>query len=305
MPRPAALRATAAFCACAAVALIAAACAAPLKIAASADPLAVLGRGSLVYARLGGEAAREFAASALGAPQAKSLKPVLARTRLVALGLGALQAAGSSKAPTFQACLVGDYPFRAAAMSLGADPAWKREKGGYFNAGLGLRASVPGPGLVLASTGSLEPLLASAKAPGPSPIPPELDALASRELVVWVPEPFSGLAAALLGEPMDLPVRGLLISASPVAGDPGQPGGYEATIVFLMENADSARVYRPVLRLAWQGIARLLFGDAAGGALAASFTVDGDKYLASGVRMPGAAALGASTFGAWLTGFAQ
>ena len=135
-------------------------------------------------------------------------------------------------------------------------------------------------------------------------------ALASRELVVWVPEPFSGLAAALLGEPMDLPVRGLLISASPVAGDPGQPGGYEATVVFLMEDSGSARVYRPVLRLAWQGIARLLFGEAAdaataAAATAASFTADGDRYIASGVRLPGAASLGASAFGAWLKGFAH
>ena len=119
------------------------------------------------------------------------------------------------------------------------------------------------------------------------------------------PSPFRDSPPPSWASPWTCPVRGLLISASPVAGDPGQPGGYEATIVFLMENADSARVYRPVLRLAWQGIARLLFGDAAGGALAASFTVDGDKYLASGVRMPGAAALGASTFGAWLKGFAQ
>ena len=119
-------------------------CAAPLKIAASADPLAVLERGSLVYARLSGEAASELASSSLSAAQAKALLPVLKRTRLVALGLGSLTAADGSKAPNFQACLIGDYPFRAAAMSLGADPSWKREKNGYFNAVLGLHAALPG-----------------------------------------------------------------------------------------------------------------------------------------------------------------
>ena len=258
-------------------------CAAPLKIAASADPLAVLQRGSLVYARLSGEAARESASSTLNAAQSKELLPVLRRTRLVALGLGSLPAADGSSAPGFQACLIGDYPFRAAAMSLGADPSWKREKSGYFNAGLGLHAALPGPNLVLASSAGLEPLLASAKMPGSSPIPAKLAALAERELVIWIPEPFSGLAASFLGEAMDIPARGILISASALA-----PNDYDATIVFLMKDADSARVYRPVLRLAWYGLARLLFGDAAEGALAASFTVDGDQYRASGVRLTGA-----------------
>ena len=259
-------------------------CAAPLKIAASADPLAVLERGSLVYARLSGEAASELASSSLSAAQAKALLPVLKRTRLVALGLGSLTAADGSKAPNFQACLIGDYPFRAAAMSLGADPSWKREKNGYFNAVLGLHAALPGPNLVLASSAGLEPLLASAKLPGSSPIPAELETLAARELVIWIPEPFSGLAATFLGEAMDIPARGILISASALA-----PNNYDATIVFLMKDAESARVYRPVLRLAWYGMARLLFGDGAEGALAASFTVDGDEYRASGVRLSGAA----------------
>ena len=83
---------------------------------------------------------------------------------------------------------------------------------------------------------------------------------------------------------MDIPARGILITASALA-----PNNYDATIVFLMKDAESARVYRPVLRLAWYGMARLLFGDGAEGALAASFTVDGDEYRASGVRLSGAA----------------
>jgi hypothetical protein len=280
--------------ACVVAAISAAGCAAPIRFEASADPLAVLGRGSMVYARLGGAAAKEFAASALSAAQAKALGPVLARTRLVALGIGALPAIGGTEAPAFQACLIGDYPFRAAALSLGADSAWKREKTGFFNASLALRAAVPGPNIVLASTGRLEGLLAAATMPGPSPIPSKLAELSSRELVLWVPEPFSGLVAAFLGEAMEVPARGFLISASPIAPTADAKASahdYDATIVFLMKDADSARIYRPALRLAWYGIARSLFGDEAEGALNAAFALDGDMYRASGVRLSGTAFL--------------
>jgi hypothetical protein len=188
-------------------------------------------------------------------------------------------------APSIRACLIGDYPFRSAALSLGADPGWKREKAGYFNARLGLRAALPGPNLILASSGALEPLLAAAREPGPSPIPAQLSLPADRELALWLPEPFSGIVAALLGEAMDVPARGLLVSASPRA----EGGGYDATIVFLMEDADEARVYKPALKLAWYAIARSFFGDEADAALSATFSADGNAYGATGVRLSGLA----------------
>ncbi len=254
------------------LALSAAGCASPLRFDASADPLAVLEPGSLAYARLDGAVARELLGSALPPDAAKSLAPVMARTRLVAIGFG-----GSA----LQACLIGDYPFRAASLSLGADPGWKREKTGYFNARLGLRAAIPGPNLVLASTGRLEPLIVAAREPGPSPIPARLSTYASRELVIWVPDPFSRLAAAVLGDSMDVPARGMLIAAAPG----GPEGSYDATIVFLMKDANSARVYGPALRLVWYGIARGLLGGEADSALGAAFTLEGELYRASGIRL--------------------
>jgi hypothetical protein len=265
-------------------ALVAVGCATPIKVSASVDPLAILGPGSLAYARLSGAAARELAPAALPAAAARELAPLLARSRLVALGIGK----ALPEAPEFQACLIGDFPFRAAALSFGTDPSWKREKAGYFNARYGLRAAVPAPGLALATTGGLEGLIAGAKAPGGSPIPEQLSGLAAAELALWVPKPFSSLAALLLGEPMELPVRGLLVSASPIA-----PGEYEATIAFLMEDADSARVFRPALKLAWYGIARFLLGEEAEGALGAAFALEGELYLARGVKLSGGQIAGA------------
>ncbi len=289
-------------------ATMAAGCAVPLKIAATADPLAILGSGAMAYLRLSGAASRELAPSLLPAAEAKSLAPLLARTRVLALALGAMPGS-EADAPPIRACLIGDYPFRSAALSLGADPGWKREKAGYFNARLGLRAALPGPNLVLASSGALEPLLAAAREPGPSPIPAQLSGPAGRELALWLPEPFSGLVASLLGEAMDVPARGLLVSASPLA----EGGGYDAAIVFLMEDADGARVYRPALRLAWYAIARSFFGDEADAALGATFSAEGNAYGASGVRLSGVAlarvlaalrdgSLGAGSVGTGLVG---
>jgi hypothetical protein len=274
-------------CACAAALLLAGSCAAPLKIATSVDPLALLEDGSLAYARLSGRAARELAPYLFPAAELASLKPLLARTRIIALGMGSSPAAGGAGVPlaprpAFQAALIGDYPFRTASLSFGASPDWKREKSAYYNAKLGLRAAVPGPSLLLASSGPIEGLLAAAKAPGPSPVPEELSGTASRELLLWAPEPFAGIAAAMLGEAMEVPARGLLIAASPL---PGDEGSYETTIVFVMDDAKALRIYKSALKLAWYGMARALFGDEAESALALPFTAEGRLFMVSGLPL--------------------
>jgi hypothetical protein len=257
-------------------------CAAPIKIAASVDPLAVLEPGALAYARLSGEVARDLAPALLPASQLDSMKSLLARTRILALSLSSPLPPDSSPGKSFQAVLVGDYPFRAASLSFGSNPDWKRAKPAYYNAKLGLYAAVPGPNLLLASSRPIQPLLDAAKLPGPSPIPQRLAELASRELVLWAPEPFSGLGASLLGEALDLPVRGLLIAASPAAGERDR---YEATVVFMTEDAKTLRAFKPVLRLAWYGMARILFGDDAEAALALPITTDGELFVVSGIPL--------------------
>jgi hypothetical protein len=274
-------------CACAAALHIAASCAAPLKIASSVDPLALLEDGSLAYARLSGQAARDLAPSLFPAAELASLKPLLARTRIIALGLGSSPAAIGAEsrpgpAPAFQAALIGDFPFRTASLAFGTSPDWKREKSAYFNAKLGLRATVPGPSLLLASSGPIEGLLAAAKAPGPSPIPERLSGLASRELLLWAPEPFGGIAATMLGEAMEVPARGLLIAATPL---PGDEGSYETTIVFVMDDANALRIYKGALKLAWYGMAKALFGDEAESALSLPFSSDGNLFMVSGLPL--------------------
>ncbi len=238
--------------------------------------------------------ARDLVPSLVPERQAAALDPLLDRTSCLALGLGGVAAAPSAAggaapgaaggAGAFDAAFLGDFPFRTASLALAADKEWKKEGRGFFNEGAGIRAAIPGPRLVLASSESLDPLIALAKSPGPSPIPPRLQGLASVEIAIWAPRPFSGLVASIIGEEMDIPAAGLLVAASP-----SERGGYEATVAFIMDDADSARIFRPALRLAWYGIARGLFGDEADSALGLAFSLDGDVYWATGARVSSSA----------------
>jgi hypothetical protein len=293
MPRDAALRsalraALRAAALAAAAGVLAAGCAAPIRVDASVDALALVGSGAAVYARMDAASAKALVPSLVPADRARALDPLLDRTRCVALALGrsaadaAAGAAGGS-AGSFDAALLGDFPFRAASLALSSDPSWKREGKGFVNAGAGIRAAVPGPGLVLASSRSLEPLIAAAKAPGSSPIPERLAGLASSKIAIWAPEPFTNLVASIVGEPMDIPAIGLLVAADPEQG--ALDSTYYATVAFLMSDAESARIFRPALRLAWYGIARGLLGEEADSALGLSFSLDGEVYWAKGARL--------------------
>jgi|GEM_PF-1667519 len=294
---------------------LASSCAAPLKVDESVDPLAILEPGALAYARLSGEAARSLAPAILGQRQASEAKGLLDRTQALALSLGAeapapegpsipipsahvsgrggeaqdktegsagVAAGGAAVRPAFQAALIGDYPFRAAALSLGSSPDWKRVKPGYYNAKLGLYAAVPGPRLVLASDRPLGSLIDSAKRPGYSPIPKRLADLASKEIVIWAPRPFSGLAKVIVGERMEVPAKGLLVAISPI---PGKAGRYEASVVFMMDDPKALKTYRGILKLAWYGLADVLFGDEAEAAIALPVSAEGELFIVRGVEL--------------------
>ena len=277
-----AVRASACLALGALVLLGAASCAAPIRVGAEADPLALLSPGLAAYARIGGSEARRLLPAMIPPEQASTLRPLLERTRAAAIGLGPADAAGSR---LLEAALVGDYPFRRASLALAADRGWKREGRAYLHAATGLRALVAGPGLVLASSISVDPLIDRAADPGPGPIPARLASLAGRELVLWMPDPLARLAPGLFGEgDPAMPVRGLFVAASPAAD-----GDYSATVAFLMSDAEAARSFRPALRLAWYFIARGALGDEAGPALGARFALDGELVTASGVSLPASA----------------
>lgn len=260
-------------------------CATPIRLSTSIDPLSLLAADCLAYARVSGSVARDLAPDFLGAPGAAAAKEILARTRIVALGLG--QSGGGGE-DSLQAILVGDYPFRAASLSLGASREWKREKASFYNERFGLRAAVLGPSLVVASKGPIEGLIeaaATAQASGavPSPIPPRLSGLDSAELVLWVPDPFKSLEGETDGEGASMPTRGLLIAASPSAADKGE---YVAVVAFLMDGPESVKIYKPLLRLAWYAIASEYLSDDTGAVPRANFAANGEVYAAEGVVLP-------------------
>jgi len=272
-------------CGLACAALLLASCAAPLKLSRSADPLQILPPGELAYIRMDGETARSLAPGLVPADQGAALDPVLKRTTSLALGLGR----SSDGRPAFDAVLLGSYPFRSAGLALGGSRGWKLEGEGFVNAAAGLAVAIPGPELVLATTRELGPLLAAARSPGANPLPPQLMPAAGSSLLLWIPQPFSTLAESLLGSSIDVPVVGLALVATERKGGAGAPESYDLSTVFVMRDADAARVYRPLLRLGWYGLVRLLFADEADELLQAQFSLHGELYSSSEVEVPAAA----------------
>jgi len=280
-------------------ALALASCAAPPRFGAEADPLSILSPDLALYLRLEGAEARLLLPELLPAEEAASLAPLLERTRVAAIGLGAAARSGARR---LEAAFVGDYPYRSARLALAASAGWKREDSAYYHEATGLRALPAGPDLVLASSSSVESLLGRAKEPGASPIPARFEELAGRELVLWMPDPLAGSLSGIFGgEEGDprVPLRAVFAAASPEAG-----GDYLASAAFVMEGAEQARLLRPALRLAWYFLARGLVGEGAGPLLEARFELDGELVYAPEFVLPRAAlstALAAAA-GDWRTG---
>ncbi|MBL8967045.1 MAG: hypothetical protein JNG85_08550 [Spirochaetaceae bacterium] len=294
-------------------ALLLGGCAARIPYETPSDPLRSLAPGALLYSRVRAPSLLELAPAMLPPAEARALRPLFERSAEMGVAAYPTDAAG---APNLQAVLVGNYPFRSASMALSGDRAWRRDGPGFVNAAAGIRVALPGPTVILAASGAIEPLVERLKLPGPSPLPARLEALAGREVVLYAPEPFSRLAATIIGEELDVPIRGLLIAAERVgaervgaersgaAGAGGQEEPiYDATVVFLMDDPDNARIFRPAARLAWYALVRSLFPAEAEELLAAKFQMDGETVAAAGLRMrasslAGALARLASGFGA-------
>lgn len=236
-------------------------CATPLPYEKPADPLELLSPDAMVYLRLRGPSLGELAPALLGESLAKRLEPIVERTDSLALAV--LPGSGG-----IEAVLLGRYPFGWARYSLSRDEAWRPEGQGFRNDAAGLAVAFPGPDLVLASTAPLEPLLGrlSPGAARQAKIPAGLAAEHGRdEVFAWAPEPFTRLLAPFLGDRIEVPAKGLIVAAR---REGKEASNYELTVAFLMKDGDSARIYRPAVRLGWYAASRFLLpGNAAAPAL--------------------------------------
>jgi hypothetical protein len=303
---------------------LATACASPLPYAKPLDPLSLLSRDALAYIHVAKTPLAGLVPAIVTPAELESLSPLLARSDSADLAIlpppsaaagkgGQPSSLDLSQRPRFEAAFLGDYPWRSAALALGNDKAWKKSPGGkaWLSPALGLGIAFADSRLLLAASSASGPgtkegidgLVEGLALPKPSPIPPALSALASRDLVLWAPEPFVRLGAALLGreaqaagedgEGFDVPAIGVLISGSPSGSAILPPAGtkagqeelvYELSVVFLMKDSEEARIYRPALRLAWYGLSKLLFPGEEGIA-SLRFELSGNMVLASGFRM--------------------
>jgi hypothetical protein len=245
----------------------------------SGEPLALLSPEALAYAELKGPSLARFAP--LLAPQA-SLSGAVARARSASL---ALLPSG------FEAVVEGDYPAFSTRLALCLSKDFKRRGNVYFDAKTGLELSVPRSGLMLAARGELAPLASRAAAPaGAGPIPPRYEGLSGRDILLFAPRPFERLAGALVGEALEVPVSGLLIAARPL---PGEGDRYEASVAFLMDKEGDARVYKPVVRLAWLALARSLFPGSGADFASPRFEEEGGDLVVPALALSGAELEGA------------
>jgi hypothetical protein len=246
------------------------------------EGLALLSPEALAYAELKSPSLARFAP--LLAPQglagaAGSLPSAVARARSASV---ALLPAG------FEAVIEGDYPAFSTRLALSLSKDFSRHGPFYINAKTGMELSMPRANLILAARGGLAPLAARAgatAAANASPIPARFAELSRREILLYAPRPFEKLASALIGESLEVPVSGLLIAAKPL---PGEGDRYEASVAFLMDKEGDARVYKPIVRLAWLALARSLFPGSGADFASPRFEEEGVDLVAPALALSGA-----------------
>lgn len=250
-----------------------------------AEPLALLSPEALAYARLKGPSLARFApllapqgTAQVGGSGSGALSGALARARSASLAL---------LSPGFEAVVEGDYPALSTRLALSLSRDLRRRGNAYFDAKTGVELSVPRSGLILAAKGPVGPLAARAAAPaaaGAGPIPARYEELSRRDILLYAPRPFERLAGLLAGETLEVPVSGLLIAARPL---PGEGDRYEASVAFLMDKEGDARVYRPIVRLAWLALARSLFPGSGADFASPRFEEEGGDLVVPALTLSG------------------
>lgn len=252
--------------------------------ARAVEPLSLLSPDALAYAELSGPALPRFAPLLAPEAQAASVSKVIARASSASLALLPADPAGGDL--PFEAVLLGDYPRSSTRLALSLSKDFKKRGDGFVDEKAGLSVAVPRSGIVLAARGEVSALSSRLASGGSSPLPARYSGLAApgREaspLLLYVPRPFERLGPSFLGEPLVPPVTGLLIAARALAEDPER---YGLTVVFLFGSEADARVYKPVARLAWLGLARSLFPEAGPDFSSPSFEAEGSDLAAKSLE---------------------
>jgi hypothetical protein len=251
---------------------------------AAIEPLSLLSPQALAYAEIRGPSLARFAPLLAPQRQAGGFSSALARARSASI---ALLPAG------FEAILEGDYPAFSTRLALSFSKDFKRQGNSFFDAKTGIELSIPRSNLILAATrgdarGGLAPLAARVLSSVPaaaSPIPPRYAELSRREILLYAPRPFERLAPSFVGEVLEVPISGLLVAARPLAGGEDR---YELTLVFLMDKEGDARVYKPIVKLAWLALARSLFPEEGGDFASPVFQEEGGDLVAPSLVLSGA-----------------
>lgn len=236
------------------------ACATIPQSAAVQDPDLLLPPGALAYAHFS-QNTLQFLLPALlaesGSPgnADSSLSQFTDRTTSLSAALMP-PATPEAKAYRLYASALGDYPPGLLTFALSFDRSWKRSGKIWRHQPSQLSMQILNTSTLLLGRPDIEAIREIVENPliAIHPVPTYWKEAWSRDLAVFLPEPVQLISASLGMSDLQLPLTGMLLSASPDTVEP-EGNSYAVFLAFKFVSARSALIFSPLARLFFYGMA--------------------------------------------------
>lgn len=191
----------------------------------------------------------------------------LSRTRLAVVGISLSgTASGNTAVPVTEIVLEGNFPSILTPLSFALDPAWRRVPGGWKSNGSSLYLHDPKGGYLHFSTEAPLPRKADdpyrfALSPGSKvALRSGMDRVQT-DLALYLDAQSRLIAGNPLLKGVELPFDGIMLVGIRTSGSPAQASAfaeYSCSLRVLMKDEETARIYRPLVRLLWMLTSRRL-----------------------------------------------
>ncbi len=228
--------------ACCAVLLTLASCA-TVPQRPSSEWLGVLPAGATMYVSLSMKGSADLIRKALNTsgPVLQDVNALLDRTKRLVCSVTLAKGTPAR----FAVVALGGYPGGIIGMRLSGNKAWTQKKGpsgSYWEwTKPGIQMSIPNNGILLASNGDIDSLLAHWAAPLPLGLPPEVASDMERtDLVLYMPELPGGMQQSAAQHGVHIPVNDVWLNAVKVkdgyviSGTANTNSGQEAELLTLI-----------------------------------------------------------------------
>ncbi len=273
---------------------------------AEPDPIRYIPSGASLYARFTKPAIQDIAPSLIPSGLSRSIAPILERTRVAAVGTSPAGAIGTK----YDLAMVGEYTKNSVEFALSFDASFRREGGSFVSDASGIEVACPADRLILvrspgspdapkrggtgvytdtASPDSLAHRMEFFDPQGLSPLPERFGSTDEADILIWIPDPLTAFASYLPSEGFDIPIQGIRILANRLdSADLRGSRLYTSSLSFVMNDSESARIYRPTLKFAWFALSGALMSENSLGPTSADvrFVLENENYVARGIMIP-------------------